>query len=84
MEKPKVLYLPTEAHTRRVFRPEDFAQLVEEFDVTVNVHDASMTTEELTLEGVRAKLNALPEPLRAKAITGILELNQYWCTFPTP
>jgi len=47
VEKPKVLYLPTEAHTRRVFRPEDFAQLTEEFDVTVNVHDASMTTEEV-------------------------------------
>ena len=47
MEKHKVLYLPTEAHTKRVFRPEDFAQLTEEFDVTVNTRDASMTTEEL-------------------------------------
>jgi len=47
VEKPKVLYLPTEAHTKRVFRPEDFAQLTEEFDVTVNARDASMTTEEV-------------------------------------
>ena len=47
MAKPKVLYLPTEAHTKRVFRPEDFAQLTEEFDATVNARDASMTTEEV-------------------------------------
>lgn len=47
MEKPKVLYVPTEAHTKRVFRPEDFAQLIEEFDVTVNPRDDSMTTKEL-------------------------------------
>ena len=47
MAKPKALYLPTESHTKRVFRPEDFAQLTEEFDVTVNARDASMTTEEV-------------------------------------
>ncbi len=47
MKKHKVLYLPTEAHTKQVFRPEDFAQLAEEFDVTVNPRDDSMTTKEV-------------------------------------
>ncbi len=47
MKKHKVLYLPTEAITRRVFSPEDFAQLTEEFHVTVNPTGTSMTTEAL-------------------------------------
>lgn len=47
MKKRTVLYLPTQSHTERVLSPEDFAQLVGEFDVTVNTRDASMTTEEV-------------------------------------
>jgi len=47
VEKHKVLYLPTQSHTERVFSPEDFAQMVEEFDVTVNPCDDSMTTDEV-------------------------------------
>ena len=54
------------------------------FDVDGDVIDIKMTTEELTLEGVRAKLNALPEPLRSKAIKGIIEVGQYWRSIPTP
>ncbi len=47
MKKHTVLYLPTQNHTERVFSPEDFTQLREEFDVTVNPGDSSMTTEEV-------------------------------------
>lgn len=36
------------------------------FDVDGDVTDIKMTTEELTEESVRARMDALPEPLRTK------------------
>ncbi len=47
VKKHKVLYLPTATHTKRVFTPEKFAELTEEFDVTINQRNEAMTTEEL-------------------------------------
>jgi len=47
VKKRTVLYLPTQSHTKQVFSAEDFAQLREEFDVTINPSEASMTTEEV-------------------------------------
>ncbi len=47
MQKHKVLYLPNAAHTDRVFDPAVFAELLEEFDVTVNPKDTCMSVEEL-------------------------------------
>jgi len=47
VKKRTVLYLPTRSHTERVFSPEDFAELIEEFDVTVNPGGVSMTTQEV-------------------------------------
>ncbi|MFQ5811146.1 MAG: hydroxyacid dehydrogenase [Armatimonadota bacterium] len=46
--KQKALYIPTSAHTDRVFRPQTFARMRELFDVTVNDTGESPTTEEVT------------------------------------
>ena len=50
-DKPKVWYWPPRSHTERVFRPEHFQALLEEFDVTVNELDRNLTTEEIE-EGI--------------------------------
>lgn len=47
-EKPKVLYVCTPDHTRRVFRPGKFEELLERFDVTWRDSDQPWTTEEMT------------------------------------
>ncbi len=47
MQKHKVLYLPNAAHTDRVFDPAVFAELLDEFDVTVNPNDTCMSVEDL-------------------------------------
>ncbi len=36
MSKPKILYLPTSGHTHNVFKPDVFARLQDQFDVTLN------------------------------------------------
>lgn len=36
MSKPRVLYVPTDNHTKRVFRDETFARMLDLFDVDVN------------------------------------------------
>ena len=47
MSKPKVLYVPTEGHTKRVFRDETFARLLAEFEVTVNDTGAELDPDEV-------------------------------------
>ncbi|MBM3497454.1 MAG: hydroxyacid dehydrogenase [Armatimonadetes bacterium] len=47
MSKPKVLYVPTEGHTQRVFREATFARMCEEFEVTVNDTGAELDTDEV-------------------------------------
>jgi para-nitrobenzyl esterase len=44
------------------------------FDVDGDVTDIKMIREELTEEGVRARMDALPEALRAKLMKGIMRL----------
>jgi phosphoglycerate dehydrogenase-like enzyme len=47
MGKPKVLYVPTQGHTKRVFRDETFARMCEEFEVTVNDTGAELDADEV-------------------------------------
>ncbi len=46
--KQKVLYIPTESHTNRVFRPETFDRMCELFDVTINETGQNFSTEQVT------------------------------------
>lgn len=45
MSKPKVLYAPAASHTAKVFFPEVWAQLHDEFDVTDHQGDKALTQE---------------------------------------
>jgi phosphoglycerate dehydrogenase-like enzyme len=45
--KPKVLYLPTPSHTKKVFTKETFQRLMEHFDVTLNEAEVNYTTEQV-------------------------------------
>ena len=47
MGKPKVLYVPTEGHTKRVFRDETFARMCEEFELTVNDTGGELDADEV-------------------------------------
>ena len=47
MSKPKVLYVPTEGHTKRVFRDETFQRMLESFQVDVNDTGAELEPEEV-------------------------------------
>lgn len=47
MSTPKVWYIQTESHTERVFAPEHFQAMLDEFDVTVNDTGRNLTSEEL-------------------------------------
>ena len=47
MPKHKVWYIPTSSHTQRVFRPEVFEAIRDEFDATINDSDANLTTEQV-------------------------------------
>jgi len=47
MSKPKVLYVPTEGHTKRVFRDETFARMCELFEVSVNDTGAEVEPAEV-------------------------------------
>ncbi len=46
-DKPKVWYWPVPEHTKKVFRPEHYQALLEEFDVTVNDTGRQLTQEEV-------------------------------------
>lgn len=47
MGKQKILYVPTKAHTERVFMKGDFERLLKTFDVTVNVRNRELTSSEV-------------------------------------
>lgn len=47
MGKPKVWYLPTQSHSERVFRPETFRRMCEQFNVTINRKAENLTSEEV-------------------------------------
>ncbi len=47
MPKPKVLYVPTEPHTKHVFRDEMFRSMCERFDVTINDTGGELAPEEV-------------------------------------
>jgi len=48
MSKPKVWYITPESHTRRVFRPEVYAGLLERYDLVATEGDQRVTAEEVT------------------------------------
>ncbi len=50
MAQQKVLYIPPQSHTDRVFRPEMFQRFQELFDVTVNPDPEQYTTERVAAE----------------------------------
>ena len=47
MSKLKVWYVQTEPHTERVFEPEHYQAMLNEFDVTVNTTGRNFTSEEI-------------------------------------
>jgi len=47
MFKHRILYIPTRAHTERVFTKEDFEMFLRLFDVTVNVKDRDLSSSEV-------------------------------------
>lgn len=47
MDKPKVLYIPTPSHTKRVFRDRDYERMSSRFDVTANPSDRNPTSEQV-------------------------------------
>jgi phosphoglycerate dehydrogenase-like enzyme len=47
MSKRRILYIPTKAHTERVFTKEDFEMFLRLFDVTVNVKDRDLSSSEV-------------------------------------
>jgi len=47
MSKRRILYIPTRAHTERVFTKEDFEMFLRLFDVTVNVKDRDLSSSEV-------------------------------------
>jgi phosphoglycerate dehydrogenase-like enzyme len=50
MGKPKVLYIPTVSHTKKVFKDETFQRMLERFDVKVNGTETNYTTERVSEE----------------------------------
>jgi len=50
MSRPKVLYIPPQSHTDRVFRPEMFQRMCEQFDVTINPREEQYTAEQVAEE----------------------------------
>jgi phosphoglycerate dehydrogenase-like enzyme len=46
----RVLYLPPPSHTRRVFRPETYAALCREFEVTAHESEERITSEQLAAQ----------------------------------
>jgi phosphoglycerate dehydrogenase-like enzyme len=47
MSKRRILYIPTRAHTERVFTKEDFEMFLRLFDVTVNTKDRDLSSSEV-------------------------------------
>lgn len=51
MAKPNIWYIPMSDHTEKVFTPEVFQQMLDEFDVTVNETGEALTTQQVA-EGI--------------------------------
>ena len=50
MGKPKLLYIPTASHTKRVFKDETYQRMLEQFDVKVNETGSNYTAEQIAAE----------------------------------
>ena len=50
MSKPKILYIPTPAHTKRAFRDADYQRMCEVFDVTANPEDKNPTADQVAAQ----------------------------------
>jgi phosphoglycerate dehydrogenase-like enzyme len=50
MSKPKILYIPTNSHTERVFKKETYQRMLDQFDVKVNSTNTNYTTEKIAEE----------------------------------
>jgi phosphoglycerate dehydrogenase-like enzyme len=50
MQRPKVWYLPPESHTRLVFRPESYRELLQRYDVRATEGERLITTAEAAQE----------------------------------
>jgi phosphoglycerate dehydrogenase-like enzyme len=50
MSKPKILYLPTQSHTQKVFKQEVFERFLKNFDVTVNESGSNYTSEQVAAQ----------------------------------
>lgn len=50
MREPRVLYIPTVSHTKRVFKDEAFQRMLERFDVKVNGTETNYTAEQVAEE----------------------------------
>lgn len=50
MGKPKLLYIPTGSHTKKVFREETYQRMLERFDVKVNGTETNYTAERVAEE----------------------------------
>lgn len=48
--KPKILYLPTQSHTNRVFTQETFQRFQERFEVALNLSNSNYTSEKVADE----------------------------------
>jgi len=61
---PRVLYVCTPSHTRRVFRPEDYTRLQTHFDFHANPSERNYTSEQLAeeIEGVDALITGWGAP----------------------
>lgn len=47
MSKHKILYIPTKVHTKKIFTKEDFERFLRLFDVTVNVKNRDLTSDDV-------------------------------------
>jgi phosphoglycerate dehydrogenase-like enzyme len=68
MPKPRVLYVPTESHTQRVFRPETFQRMLDAFAV-----DANETGRELEGEEVAERLGGCDALVTGWGSRGLVE-----------
>lgn len=50
MSKPKVLYIPTPAHTKRAFHGKDYQRMCDLFDVTANPEDKNPSTDQVAAQ----------------------------------
>jgi len=70
VSKPKVLYIPTRAHTERVFRPEEWDRFCSLFDVTANESEKNLASDEIAgrIAGFDALVTGWGSPPLAPAV----------------